>query len=64
MFKYILMVVIMVDKMKENYLIGFWFLEFGEVYVEFEKVGFMIIVVSFVGGKVLVDVCSFEGEIF
>ncbi|MDP4084504.1 MAG: type 1 glutamine amidotransferase domain-containing protein [Bacillota bacterium] len=60
--KHILMVVTTADKMNEEHKTGIWLSEFGEAYVEFDKLGFDITVASPLGGKSPVDERSLQGD--
>lgn len=57
------MVVTTADKMNEGHETGLWLSEFGEAYVEFDKLGFDITVASPKGGKAPVDDRSLEGGV-
>ncbi len=61
MSKRILMVVTTADTMNEGHKTGLWLSEFGEAYIEFEKLGYQITVASPLGGKAPVDDRSLEG---
>ncbi|WLR58796.1 type 1 glutamine amidotransferase domain-containing protein [Guptibacillus hwajinpoensis] len=61
MSKRILMVVTTADTMKEGHKTGLWLSEFGEAYIEFEKLGYQVTVASPLGGKAPVDDRSLEG---
>ncbi|QPC45656.1 type 1 glutamine amidotransferase domain-containing protein [Mangrovibacillus cuniculi] len=63
MTKHILMVVTTADKMNEGHETGLWLSEFGEAYVEFDKLGYEITVASPKGGKAPVDDRSLEGGV-
>ncbi|UPM52517.1 type 1 glutamine amidotransferase domain-containing protein [Gottfriedia acidiceleris] len=63
MSKHILMVVTTEDKMKDGHATGLWLSEFGEAYVEFDKLGFQVTVASPKGGKAPIDARSLEGEV-
>lgn len=60
--KNILMVVTTADTMKEGHKTGLWLSEFGEAYLEFQKLGYNITVASPLGGKAPVDKRSLENE--
>ncbi|MED1205797.1 type 1 glutamine amidotransferase domain-containing protein [Heyndrickxia acidicola] len=62
MSKHILMVVTTADKMNEDHETGLWLSEFGEAYVEFDKLGYDITVASPLGGKAPVDERSLQGD--
>ncbi|WP_057915269.1 type 1 glutamine amidotransferase domain-containing protein [Peribacillus muralis] len=58
--KHILMVVTTADKMNEGHETGLWLSEFGEAYVEFDKLGFEITVASPLGGQAPIDERSLQ----
>ncbi|MFD9625485.1 type 1 glutamine amidotransferase domain-containing protein [Peribacillus muralis] len=58
--KQILMVVTTADKMNEGHETGLWLSEFGEAYVEFDKMGFEITVASPLGGQAPIDERSLQ----
>ncbi len=63
MTKKILIVVTTADEMKEGHKTGLWLSEFGEAYVEFDKLGYEKTVASPLGGKAPIDHRSLEGEL-
>src|SRR5690625_1952524 len=62
MSKHILIVVTSTAKMGKEHGTGIWLTEFGEAYVEFNKQGYKITVVSPLGGKAPIDERSLQGN--
>ncbi|MEE6450794.1 type 1 glutamine amidotransferase domain-containing protein [Gottfriedia acidiceleris] len=63
MTKHILMVVTTADKMKDGHATGLWLSEFGEAFVEFDKLGYQVSVASPKGGKAPIDARSLIEEV-
>lgn len=59
----ILMVVINGYIMENGEFVGIWFMEFFEVYLEFKKEGYEVVVVSLKGGILFVDFNSLIDDV-